>query len=182
MTMEQKIKKIELEYDLYDVSEVEFRSDVVNFLFDKYNHLGEVLSSLKEDKRSNDRNQFISMLLGKYRKKNIYFKPSYYDKNRSLIELGEEITENYRGLFYVLLSRVEINDFEEVNKLARFTYASFVRNYKGVCRARSIIKTDNPSLVGINKTAPIDFEAFIQFFNGKLGTLGFYKPNSYVKR
>lgn len=184
MTKEEKLEKIKLEYALYEVDEVANRSEVVSFIFQSYHHLDELVGEISANKKTNSRNKAISLVLGKARNKDVYFEPSYYDKDNRLLDLGYTVAWGYRRYFYVLGSLVEkeAESIDEVNKLARFTYASFFKNYKGVSRARSIIKTDNPSLVGLSKVAPMDFREFGEFFEGEVKSFMARKAQKNIKK
>lgn len=182
MNREELKEKIKLEYALYETSSVDSRRNLVDFIFDNRNHLNVLYEELIEKKKNNTRDKIISKILGKRRNKDIYFEPGYYDKDNHLLSLGMEVVWNYRRYFSVLASLIIDGNLDEVNKLARFTYDSYNRNYKGVCRARSIIKTNSPSLVGISKFAPMDFRAFDDFFNETIKKISSVKNPQFSKK
>ena len=182
MSREELKEKIKLEYSLYEVSSVDSRNDLVDFIINNHKYLNILYSELKERKKRNARDKIISKILGDYRNKDVYFEPGYYDKDDNLLSLGMDVVWNYRRYFFVLASLVTDDNLDEVNKLARFTYDSYKRNYMGVSRARSIIKTNNPSLVGISKFAPMDFKSFDVFFNETIKEASYVEKTQFSKK
>ncbi len=184
MTKEEKLEKIKLEYQLYEAESVSHRSEIVSFVFHQHNYLNGLITEIAEQKKSNNKNRVIASILGECRNKDIYFEPDYYDRDNKLLDLGYMVAWSYRRYFFILGSLIEDEEdnIDEINKLARFTYTSFFRNHKGVSRARSVIKTDNPSLVGLSKVAPMDFREFGEFFDEEVKQIQAKKNAEIVKK
>lgn len=184
MTKEEKLEKIKLEYQLYSPTDISHRSEIVSFIFEEHHSLHEKIEEINDQIKKNNRNKTFSSVLGTMRNKDVYFEPEFYDRDNKLLELGYTVAWNYRRYFYILGSLIEDEEenIAEVNKLARFTRDSFFKNYKGVARARSIIKTDKPSLVMLSKIAPMDFREFEQFFNEEVNKIQTKKNKEMIKK
>ena len=184
MTKEERLERIKLEYQLYEPGDISHRSEVVSFIFEEHHSLHERVEEITSQIKTNNRNKTISSVLGSFRNKDVYFEPNFYDKDNKLLDLGYTVAWNYRRYFFILGSLIE-NEEEnvaEVNKLARFTKDSFFKNYKGVARARSTIKTDKPSLAILSKVAPMDFREFGEFFDEEVKRLQAKKNKEFIKK
>lgn len=184
MTKEERLEKIKLEYQLYEPESVSHRSEIVSFIFEEHHSLHERVEEITDQIKRNNRCKTISSVLGTFRNKDVYFEPDFYDRDNRLLELGFTVAWNYRRYFFILGSLIESEEenIAEVNKLAKFTRESFFKNYKGVARARSTIKTDKPSLAMLSKVAPMDFREFGEFFDEEVKRLQDKKNNEFVKK
>lgn len=184
MTKEERLEKIKLEYQLYEPESVSHRSEIVSFIFEEHHSLHERVEEITDQIKRNNRSKTISSVLGSFRNKDVYFEPDFYDRDNRLLELGFTVAWNYRRCFFILGSLIENEEenIAEVNKLAKFTRESFFKNYKGVARARSTIKTDKSSLAILSKVAPMDFREFGEFFDEEVKRLQDKKNNEFVKK
>lgn len=182
--MEEQLEKIRLEYELYDVEDVNSIDDLLSYLFDCLVETEYYREFIEASKSKNITRRKAVKLLGRLSKYIFTCSDNleYFDADDRLLDRQGEILDKFYGQLEQLNEKMSEDNFQDIYRLASFAASKYLSNNNSVHEERimSLQRYNGKKVSGILSVD--DSEVFDIFFNEALNMISLGEKIEKVKK
>lgn len=182
MEKAKQLEKIQLEYDLFEVSEEPTLGRVFSMISTNTEEVDVARSLIELEKKRNRRRRFLSGVLGKHAERFGYLDSWYYDMDDSYLDKKSEVLNMYYKQLNSFWSSLSDDNIQEIYRLMAFT-RSKNREYRvAIQEERECIKKSATGEEFERTVIADDAITFNEWFEGAIEKVSYAQNVEKVKK